>query len=250
MLFCDRDAGLRHVQQLRRLCWHADRYIRFILNLNNQQGGNATNRVFAGNTIILCLSTAGLPKSQPYSYATTLVSILSFMAGAFTTAHVSQYLGALRRWVLTFNFLLQTLCIVIGSIIISLHLIPTDNRNEGPSILGDRRIIGALPALAFQSGATIATSRLLGFGNEIPVNVLTSTYAALATDPKVFHWKNVSRNRRVAACACVLAGALCSAWIMKKGPGFELVLWLCVAVKLLIAIGIFVFLKHKESEGM
>lgn len=170
------------------------------------------------------------------------------MVGALATANISRHFGALRRLVLTLNFAFQALCIAIAAIIASLHLIPMNNRDEGPSILGDPRIIGALPALAFQSGATIATSRLLGYGNEIPVNVLTSTYAALATDPKLLKLRNISRDRRVGACACVVAGALCSAWIMKKGPGFILVLWLCAAVKAAITLSVLFLFSSKGVD--
>lgn len=80
------------------------------------------------------------------------------------------------------------------------------------------------------------------------MNVLTSTYAALATDPAIFAAGNVARNRRVVAVVCVLVGALCSAWIMKDGPGIVLVLWLGAGVKGLIALGVFWLLGSKEEE--
>ena len=171
---------------------------------------------------------------------------MSFIAGALVTAQLSEHFGQLRRVVLTLNFLFQTLCIIIASIVVSAHLIPRNDRDNHPEVLGDTRIIGAIPALAFQSGATIATSRLLGYGNEIPVNVLTSTYAALASDPKIFAVKNASRNRRVAACVCVLTGAFCATWIMKRGPGLVLILWLAAGMKLAITLGVFALLPSKE----
>ena len=171
------------------------------------------------------------------------------MGGALATAHISQLFGPLRRSVLSLNFLSQALCILVAAIITTVHAIPTNNRDEGPGILDNPKIIGALPALAFESGATIATSRLLGYGNVIPVNVFTSTYAALATDMRLFARDNVDRNRRVGAVVCVLLGALCAAWIQNKGPGIELVLWLCVAVKGVIAVCVFLFLAPKEGGG-
>ena len=185
-----------------------------------------------GNTIILCLSTAGLPRSTPLAYATTLVSLAAFVVGSSVTHFLSQVLGPLRRYVLALNFAFQSLCIILAAIVTSIHLIPTNDDDSKPPILSDPRIIGVIPALAFQSGATITTSRLLGYGTEIPVNVLTSTYAALATDERLLKWDNPPRNRRVAAVLFVIVGALCSAWIMKKGPGLLLVLWICAGVKM------------------
>ena len=117
----------------------------------------------------------------------------------------------------------------------------------------DPHIIGAIPLLAFQSGATIATSRLLGYGNEIPVNVLTSTYAALATDTRLLAWKNTPRNRRVGACVCVLGGALCAAWIHKVGPGIVGCLWVGAGLKIVMALAVGLFMPAKvvrmDDEG-
>ncbi|KAL9060022.1 MAG: hypothetical protein Q9162_000872 [Coniocarpon cinnabarinum] len=191
-----------------------------------------------GNTVILCLSTASLPQAQPYAYATTLVSLLSFMAGALTTSLLSNFFGPLRRHVLPLNFTFQCICIILAASITSAHLIPTDSHGTNPDILRDPKIIAALPALAFQSGATIVTSRILGYGTMIPVNVLTSTYAALATDSALLNLENAQRNRRVGACVCVVSGALIAAWIQKRGPGIELVLWLAAGIKGVLGIAV------------
>ncbi|KAB8360601.1 hypothetical protein FH972_024339 [Carpinus fangiana] len=189
-----------------------------------------------GNTVILCLATTGLPASQPWSYATTLVSLVSFFIGAILTTHVSRWAGASLRPTIFVNFLLQALMIALSAAIVTAGLIPYSNNEHHPSVEADRRIIGGLPPLAFQSGMQIASSRLLGFGTEIPVNVLTSTYAALAADPKLLARDNRPRDRRVAAVVLLASGALCSAWIMENGPGIVLVLWLGAGIKLAVAI--------------
>lgn len=164
-----------------------------------------------------------------------MVSLASFLVGCFVTARVSEAFGPLRRITITSQFLTQALLITLAAILVTSNVIPNDSREKNPRILSDARIIGALPALAFQSGSTMATSRFLGYGGEIPVNVLTSTYAALATDTKLFRKDNPPRNRRVAAVLCLASGALCAAWIQKAGPGIKAVLWIGAAIKLVLA---------------
>lgn len=130
----------------------------------------------------------------------------------------------------------------------TLNLIPTDSQEQNQGILNDTRIIGALPSLAFQAGSTMATSRAMGYGGEIPVNVLTSTYAALATDTRLFQKDNPPRNRRVIAVLCLASGALCAAWLQREGPGIKAVLWFGAGIKLVIAIAVIIFLPAAEDD--
>lgn len=205
-----------------------------------------------GNTVILCLSSARLPLSQPYSWAATLISLGSFLVGAFVTFRLSTWLGPMRRSVLAGNFIIQGLLIVLGAALTSTDLIPKDNLSTlSDSVLGSVRFVGALPPLAFQSGAQIITSRLLAY-NELPVNVLTSTYADLMGDKDLFAgpFKNIKRNRRLAAVFWLLVGAFCAAWMMKKGPGIIGTLWLGAGVKLAVGLCVFVFMESKEDVTM
>lgn len=200
--------------------------------------------------MILALSTARLPVSQPYSWLVTLVSLSSFLVGAFLTFRISTYFGALRRGTLVTNFLIQGLLIVLSAALTTTDLIPTDNLSTlANDILRNPKIVAAIPPLAFQSGAQIVTSRMLGY-NEVPVNVLTSTYADLAGDKDLFApWnKNVKRNRRLAAFVLLFAGALCSSWIMRRGPGILLCLWLGAAVKLVTAVVMAVFMQEVKTK--
>lgn len=202
-----------------------------------------------GNTVILCLSSARLPASQPYSWAATLVSLGSFLFGAFVTFWISTWLGPMRRSVLAANFVVQGLMIVLAAGLTSSDLIPKDNLTiHAEEVLSNISFIGALPPLGFQSGAQIITSRLLAY-NELPVNVLTSTYADLMGDKQLFAGitKNAKRNRRLAAVFWLLAGAFVAAWMMKKGPGIVGTLWLGAGVKLALGVVVFFFMQSKED---
>lgn len=89
----------------------------------------------------------------------------------------------------------------------------------------------------------IATSRLLGY-NELPVNVLTSTYCDLMGDAKLLAVRNVKRNRRAASVVLLLAGAICSGWLMVSRAGLQGVFWIAGALKAAAAIGAFCLLKR------
>jgi len=189
-----------------------------------------------GNTIIICLSTAGLPVGQPWAWAATLISLVAFFVGAFVCTRLCNLLGPKRRIVLTANFLLQTLLIIVAAALATSSILISDVDGDSAEILHDPRILIAIAPLAFQSGATIATSRLLGFGNEIPVTVYTSTYAALAADPKLFQLRgNRPRDRRVAAVICVFAGAFVATWVEKRSEGILVTFWTSAGIKLVIA---------------
>lgn len=203
-----------------------------------------------GNTVILALSTADLSFGQPYSWLTTLVSLASFLLGALATSHLSYRLIPLRRLTISSNLLLQGLLIAVSAILVTQSSIgiPEDNHgNDASRTLTRIEIVAVIPCLAFQSGAQIATSKLLGI-DEIPINVVTSLYAGLMGDKDLFVWSkdgkstwgwqtgDTKRSRRIAAIACVMGGALCAAWILKLGPGLILSLWLGAGIKIIVAV--------------
>ncbi|QIW95297.1 hypothetical protein AMS68_000815 [Peltaster fructicola] len=209
-----------------------------------------------GNTVILGLSTAGLP-SNPFAWLTTLVSIASFLLGARATFEASRLITpdgvySNRLWASSLLFI-QGLFIVISAALASPEgLIPQNpgdtNRYTLPEtdILHNVYIVALIPALAVQSGMQIATSRLLGF-NELPVNVLTSTYCDLMGDFKLFALNNVKRNRRFSAVVLLLVGAISSGWIMRSMGGLKGVLWLAAGLKLITGISLFLFLPSHEE---
>lgn len=93
----------------------------------------------------------------------------------------------------------------------------------------------------------IATSRCLGF-NELPVNVLTSTYCDLMGDAALFKVKNLKRNRRVAAVLLLLAGAISAGWLMKSAAGLMGVLWIAGGVKFLVAVAAVLFCRMDVKD--
>lgn len=204
-----------------------------------------------GNTVILGLSTAGLP-NNPHAWLTTLVSLASFLIGAICTFRISKVITptgptASRLWTSTL-FLIQGLLIILAAgLATPSNLIPQNPAGtsrgtpDPPEVIDNIRIVSLLPPLAFQSGVQIATSRLLGY-NELPVNVLTSTYCDLMGDFKLLALNNVRRNRRFAAVVLLLVGAIVSGWLMRSQGGLESVLWISGGIKVLTAVALFCFL--------
>ncbi|OCL05381.1 hypothetical protein AOQ84DRAFT_299033 [Glonium stellatum] len=202
-----------------------------------------------GNTVLLALSTASLPDTQHHATATTLTSLGSFLVGAFLTFVVSRRAGPLSRLFVMLSFCIQAMLIAIAAALTTAGMVPED-RNGGGKELGNIRILTALPPLAFHFGMQIATSRILGF-NELPANVLTSTYADIVGDPKLFsfHW-SPKRDRRIASVFLVLTGAISSAWMMKSGLNIYGQMWIGAGLKFLIAIGVWLFMDKDREHNV
>jgi uncharacterized membrane protein YoaK (UPF0700 family) len=179
---------------------------------------------------------------QPWAYAVTLVSLISFFIGAFVTTRLSNLFGAKRRWVFTCNMLLQAILCTVAAALATGHVLISDSEFGGnaAAVLRDPRILIPIGPLAFQSGATITTSRLIGFGNEIPVTVYTSTYAALAGDPNLFALptKNKPRDRRVLAVISIFCGAFISTWLERKSIGPIATFWMAAGIKFCLAASV------------
>ncbi|MCJ1230885.1 hypothetical protein MMC12_007559 [Toensbergia leucococca] len=136
--------------------------------------------------------------------------------------------GITRRLTLSVSFLLQGLSIFVAAILVTVDAIPEQRSNSD-------LILIAIPLLAWQFGAQVATSRALGF-SEIPTTVLTSVYNDLASDPELTAWNNPKRTRRAAAVVMVLVGGICGGWISRISDGFGVVLWVGGGIKLALAV--------------
>lgn len=210
-----------------------------------------SNLLPSGNTVILGLSASGLP-DNPYAWLTTLVSLLTFLLGVLLTFRISTHLCPLgpssnRLWHGTLFHLQGLLILLSAALATPKNLIPqnpADTSTATPRLAGveeNVRIVSLIPPLAFQAGMQIATSRLLGF-NELPVNVVTSTYCDIMGDFKLLALNNVKRNRRVAAAVLLLAGAVASGWMMRSRGGLMSVFWVAGAIKVLVGLAVWGFM--------
>ncbi|KAI4177880.1 MAG: hypothetical protein LQ346_007608 [Caloplaca aetnensis] len=182
-----------------------------------------------GNTIFLALGVAGLPENGAHlKWLRSLLSISTFMLGSLISATVTRPYGNTRRLSLSINFLLQGISILVAAILITTDAIPENDADS------DKVLIG-IPFLAWQFGAQVAASRALGYG-EIPTTVLTSIYNDLASDPRLWTWRNAKRNRRAGAAVMVLVGGICGGWLSRLEDGFGIVLWIGGAIKILLSI--------------
>ncbi|PNS19300.1 hypothetical protein CAC42_2477 [Sphaceloma murrayae] len=220
----------------------------------------ANYAVFAGmqtgNTVLLGLSAATTP-SNPHAWLTTLVSITSYLLGALLTFRLTSLVLpsglASNRLYLSLLLFLQAALVLLPAALIAADLIPHNPPGMVPSItaahvLENVHIVAVIPPLAFQAGMQIATSRLLGF-NELPVNVLTSTYCDIMGDKHVLKRDNEKRNRRVASVVLLLAGAVGAGWIMRSRAGTEGALFVAAAIKAGAAVAGFVFLGRGEKAS-
>lgn len=191
-----------------------------------------------GNTIFLGLGASDQPRSKPWGWLKSLVSIVSFFAGAMIFSTIMRRVGALRRGTLFISFLVQTILIIVAAGIIQADLIP--HTSADMSLDGGQLFLELIPIglLAFQSAGGMTCSRSLGF-NEIPTVVLTSVYFDIASDPKIIEkpTTNVKRNRRVGGVVSLLIGAIVGGWLSRSGGGIESALWTAAGLKFVAAVG-------------
>lgn len=155
------------------------------------------------------------------------------MLGSFITGRGYTTVGATRRLTLVLSFLLQTLCIIVAAVLVQTDIVPE-------SVATDKLVLIAIPFLAAQSGAQIATAKALDF-NELPTTVLTSVYNDLASDMKLLAWDNPKRDRRVGAIAMMLLGGISGAWLSRGSGSLTAVLWLGAVIKLLLSFSWLLF---------
>ncbi|KAH9224917.1 hypothetical protein DL95DRAFT_400213 [Leptodontidium sp. 2 PMI_412] len=188
-----------------------------------------------GNTIFLALGASDQPKTKPFGWLKSLVSITSFLLGCFIFAS-TRLINPKARGTLATSFVFQSMFIIIAAILVQAGVVPEPQgivTESGSKI----NLLELLPLglLAFQSGGQIVTSRILGF-NEIPTTVLTSVYCDIASDPKILARDNIKRNRRVAAVIFILIGGIAGGWISRSSAGMSTSLWIAAGIKLVIAL--------------
>lgn len=162
------------------------------------------------------------------------------MVGSFITGRVYNAVGSNRRLTLIASFFLQALLIAIAAILVQTDTVPETDATE-------RIVLVAIPFLAIQSGAQVATAKSLGF-SEIPTTVLTSTYNDLASDMRLFAWKNPKRDRRAMSVVMMLLGGIAASWLIRGTGNFSTVLWVGVIVKLLLSASWILFSAKSEHS--
>ncbi len=161
------------------------------------------------------------------------------MLGSFIAGRVNAAVGLTRRSSLVASFLLQALCICITAVLVQTDAVTDTNPT-------DKIVLVAIPFLAAQSGAQIATAKSLGF-SELPTTVLTSTYNDLVSDINLLAGDNSTRDRRVASFVMMMLGAIAGAWLIKGTEAFTTVLWLGAAIKVLLAFSWLLFPAEPEK---
>jgi hypothetical protein len=141
--------------------------------------------------------------------------------------------------VLIASYSAQLLLIVFAAVIVTV--------GDQVKTLLNWQVLVPLAAVAFQSSGQAVTSRALQF-NGLTSVVLTSNYCDLFSDPKLFAWNNVERNRRIGAPLLCLFGACIGGLWAHSGVGLAGALWTAVGLKLMIVIAWIFWTGEKDEE--
>jgi hypothetical protein len=163
--------------------------------------------------------------SESIRWVKALTSIASFCIGSFFFARFHRVLSPRKRWVLVASYALQCLLIVLAALVVTYA---HDELDDSTQL--HWHVLVPLAAVAFQSSGQAVTSRVLQYGGLTSV-VLTSNYCDLFSDPKLFAVDNVERNRRVAAPALLLIGAMLGGLWAHSSVGLAGALWTAAAMK-------------------
>ncbi|THW02824.1 hypothetical protein D6C85_02744 [Aureobasidium pullulans] len=197
-----------------------------------------------GNTLYLGLGVSGQPKSSPWRWAKSGMSIISFVFGAFIFSRFMRWLGPLRRSTMVYSWLIQAVLIYICAALEDTGVVPND---AGDNLPNSFIVLLPLSLLSIQSAGQMAMSRILGYG-EVTSVVLTSAYFDLVFDNEVFTaapTRNVKRNRRIGSMVMVVLGAIAGGFLTQD-EDISKVLWFAGSLKVAIAI-LWVFWKSKGS---
>lgn len=183
-----------------------------------------------GNTVFVGLGIATVfnPPVSARLYKSG-VSLLSFCVGSFFFARFHRYFSPKRRWVLCASFAAQALLIVAAAVVVTVWPAPGDERAVGWTVLVP------LALVAFQSCGQAVTSRALRY-NALTSVVLTSIYCDLFSDQDLFKVRNVERNRRAAAPALLLVGAVAGGLFSHSSFGIQGALWAAAGIKSIMVV--------------
>jgi len=129
--------------------------------------------------------------------------------------------------VLIASYSFQLFCIAVAALIVTLGNKPPGGLNW--------QVLVPIAVVAFQSSGQAVTSRALQYAGLTSV-VLTSNYCDLFSDAKLFGVSNVERNRRIAAPALLLLGAVFGGLWAHTSVGLAGALWTAVALKAMAVV--------------
>ncbi|KID83021.1 DUF1275 domain protein [Metarhizium guizhouense ARSEF 977] len=183
-----------------------------------------------GNTVFVGLGIATVfnPPVSARLYKSG-VSLLSFCVGSFFFARFHRYFSPKRRWVLCASFAAQALLIAAAAVVVTVWPAPGDERAVGWTVLVP------LALVAFQSCGQAVTSRALRY-NALTSVVLTSIYCDLFSDQDLLKVRNVERNRRAAAPALLLVGAVAGGLFSHSSFGIQGALWAAASIKSIMVV--------------
>ncbi len=157
-----------------------------------------------GNTVVF---SVGLLKTKRVQFVDVAVSLSTFLVTVFVVGQLGNVFGTRKRWWILINSTMQTALTFLVAILLKEGVIVPEN--------GDTNWV-VLLLLAGSAGAQIAMAKQFHVP-EVPTAMLTSPFADLLVDPRLFSpWKtNEKRNRRVLYIASIVAGTVVGAAIHK-----------------------------------
>jgi uncharacterized membrane protein YoaK (UPF0700 family) len=219
-----------------------------------------------GNTVFAALGVSNLPVNSPrLGWTKSVVSVLSFLAGAVVTGIFHRRLGERKRWVLATSFFVQAVFITVAGVLVYRgHSSGAPGSNAMVSPNG-KDWFATLPAdpgfpwtdlipialLAFQASAKVIASRVLECGG-LPCIVLTTLYADLVSDPSFFSaglFGNSQRNRRLSSAMIYFVGATIGGVAASHSIGFSGGLYIAAGLQFATAIAWLFWRVEQKSAG-
>ncbi|KAJ5463768.1 hypothetical protein N7475_008712 [Penicillium sp. IBT 31633x] len=181
-----------------------------------------------GNTVYFGLGLVGTDDDR---WIKSGVSIAGFCLGSLCFAAFHRAFPARQRWVLCASFILQTLCVSLAALIVTLF---RPARDAPLSWL----VLVPVALVAFQSSGQAVTSRVLNFSGLTSV-VLTSIYCDLFSHPDFLSTKVVGHAeemRRLGAVFCLLLGVVFGGLWAHSTIGMMGALWTAAILKSWIVV--------------
>ncbi|KAI0442963.1 hypothetical protein F4803DRAFT_516928 [Xylaria telfairii] len=191
-----------------------------------------------GNTVYFGLGIAAPAESTRWIKSAT--SLGFFCIGSVFFSFFHRYFSPTRRWVLCASFIIQTALIVAAAMILTIGPQSADPKEE----IGWPELV-PIALIAFQSCGQAVVSRALKY-NALTSVVLTSIYCDLFSDVNLLAAHNAERNRRVAAPALLLIGAILGGLLSHSSVGCAGALWVAAALKLAVVVAWFFWPTHSE----